>query len=186
MSSSQSSSCSSFLRSSVCLCFSHCWCRLKMASVCQAITWQRSQFTSSRLAADLCLVSSPPYSADGGGGAAASVITENCCVGGNRCVNSTMAERREEGVCLCLRIECVLGFNMNPKQPYSCSGLGQFEAHSEMSHTHQLPTVWGWFWPGVNCLSPLNIIQCHMPSACPVNVLKLAHCWNINLLRESV
>lgn len=77
---------------------------------------------------------SPPYSADGGGGAAASVIIENCCVGGNRCVNSAMTEGREEGVCLCL-CSVRIRFNMNPKQPYSCSGLGQFEAHSEMSHT---------------------------------------------------
>lgn len=83
-----------------------------------------------------------PYSADGGGGAAASVITENCCVGGNRCVNSAMTERREEGVCVFVFVHQVcIRFNMDPKQPYSCSGLSQFEAHSEMSHTHQLPTV---------------------------------------------
>lgn len=53
-----------------------------MAFVCPAVTWQRPQFTFSRLAADLYLVSQPHIVADGGGGAAAaSVIMENCCVG---------------------------------------------------------------------------------------------------------
>lgn len=52
-----------------------------MPFVCLVITWQRPQFTSSQLAADLYLFSQPHIVADGGGGAAASVITENCCVG---------------------------------------------------------------------------------------------------------
>lgn len=62
-------------------------------------------------------LSPPAYSADGGGGAAASVITENCCVGGNRCVNSAMTEWRAECVCLCVCL-CLCtewGFNMQPK-----------------------------------------------------------------------
>lgn len=75
---------------------------------------------------------SSPYNADGGGGAAASVIAENYCVGENWCVDSAMTKRREEGVRVC--IKCVFG--LTPKQPNSCSGLGQFEAHSERPHTH--------------------------------------------------
>lgn len=55
----------------------------------------------------MACLSSLPYSADGGGGAAALVITENCCVGGNRCVNSAMTEKREKGVCLATK--CALG-----------------------------------------------------------------------------
>lgn len=78
------------------------------------------------------------YSADGGGGVAATVITENCCVGGNRCVNSATTEEKRVGV---FAHQVRVRFSMNPKQPYSCSGLGQFEAHSEMPHTDQLPSV---------------------------------------------
>lgn len=125
-----------------------------------------------------------PYSADGGGGAAAPVITENCCVGGNRCVNSAMTERIEVYVFAFVH-QMFIRFNIKIKLLYSCLGLGQFEAHTDMPHTHPLPTVWVWLWPGVNCFSTLNIIQCHMLSACPVNVLKLAHGWNINLLRDT-
>lgn len=62
--------------------------------MCHATTWQGSQFTLSRLAADLCLVPHS-YSADGGGGAAGSVITKNCCVGRNRHVNSALTEEKE-------------------------------------------------------------------------------------------
>lgn len=62
--------------------------------MCHATTWQGSQFTLSRLAADLCLVPHS-YSADRGGGAAGSVITKNCCVGRNRHVNSALTEEKE-------------------------------------------------------------------------------------------
>lgn len=40
-------------------------------------------------------------------------------------------------------------------------------------HTHLIPTVCIWLWSRVNCFSTLIIIQCHMLSACPVNVLKI-------------
>lgn len=86
-------------------------------------------------------------------------------------------------------------FNMNHKQPYPCSGLGQFEAESERPHTQQLPTVRVCFWPRLNWLSPLNLIQSHMLSACPAIGTLLNHkspkrkhltfCYNHSLLRRT-
>lgn len=140
--------------------------------MCHATTWQGSQFTLSRLAADLCLVPHS-YSADRGGGAAGSVITKNCCVGRNRHVNSALTEEKE--LCVhfifvhqvCPEIQNQRVFMLF----WIRSVLGSFR-----NAPHIPADKWVWFWPEVNCLSPLNIIQCHMLSACPVNVLKLAHC----------
>lgn len=85
------------------------------------------------------------------------------------------ADRR--GCVFVLVYQMCIRLNINIKLLHSCSGLGQFKPHSEMSHTHPVPTVCIWLWPRVNCFSTLNIIQCHMLSTCPVNVLKFGTLW---------
>lgn len=165
------------------VCFSLHWCRRYRALPCRASNLEEVTIHFQRIGCRFTARLSLPYSADGGGGAVALVITENCCVGENRCVNS-MTDRWE---CVCVFGDQMhIRLSVNPSQPHSRSRLGQFDGHSQMSHTYWLPTVWLWFWPRVVCLPPPNIIQCHTLSTCPANVLKLEQSWCINLQRENV
>lgn len=68
----------------------------------------------------------------------------------NRCVNpATMVQRRG-----CLR-KCAFGLTQNSRPPSP-------DRFGPRPDAHQLPTLRGWFWPGTDWLSPLNIIQSHM------------------------
>lgn len=92
----------------------------------------RGHNSLSRLAADLCLDSHrriTPTEVEEQRPRPSQKITAL-----GRCVNSAVTKRREEGV-LCVHQVCIW-FNMSPKQPDSCSGLGKFEDHSERPHTH--------------------------------------------------
>ncbi|MEQ2256965.1 hypothetical protein ILYODFUR_029464 [Ilyodon furcidens] len=104
-----------------------------MAFVCPAITWQRPQFTFSRLAADLYPVSQPHIVADGGGGAAGSVITENCCVGKIKVYEFCYKRADRKGVCGFVKV-CIIRL-----QP--CCALAQLGLHLELAVAYQLPTV---------------------------------------------
>lgn len=94
---------------------------------------------------------SPRYGS--GRGAAASVITQNCWAGGTD-VRIRLRRRREEGARLRVR-KCAIGLTQNSHPPSP-------DRFGPRPDARQLPTLPGWFWPGTDWLSPLNIIQSHM------------------------